>query len=173
MKRLTIAALTIVAALGVTGVALASSAHTAASGTVVKTKKTSLGTILVDGKGRTLYLDVADKPGKQACTGSCLTFWPPLKAVGKVTAKGAAKAADLGSAKGARGKQVTYNGHFLYYFANDTKDSPMEGQGENGFFVVSPAGSKITKAANAAPSTGATTTTTTTSSSSSAYHYGY
>jgi len=172
MKRLTIAVLMLVAAFALSGVALASSAHTAASGTIVKTKKTSLGTILVDGKGRTLYLDVADKPGKQACTGGCLTFWPPLKAVGKVTAKGAAKAADLGTAKGAAGKQVTYKGHFLYYFASDTSASPTSGQGQNGFFVVSPNGTKITKAANSAPGTGATTTTTT-SSTSSAYHYGY
>jgi predicted lipoprotein with Yx(FWY)xxD motif len=172
MKRLTIAALTLVAAFAVTGVALASSAHTAASGTIVKTKQTSLGTILVNGKGQTLYLDVADKPGKQACTGACLGFWPPLKAVGKVTAQGAAKAADLGTFKGAGGKQVTYKGHPLYTFASDSKSAPTSGQGQNGFFVVSPNGSKITKAANAAPNTG-TTTSSTTSSSSSAYHYGY
>jgi predicted lipoprotein with Yx(FWY)xxD motif len=167
MKRLIAVVLTIVAALAVTGVALAGPAHMASSGTVVTTKKTSLGTILVNSKGQTLYLDSADKTGKQACTGGCLTVWPPLKAVGKVTAQGSAKASDLGTFKGAGGKQVTYKGHPLYTFASDTKSSPTSGEGSNGFFVVSPNGSKITKAPNS------TTTSTTTSSSSSGYKYGY
>jgi predicted lipoprotein with Yx(FWY)xxD motif len=166
MKRLTLVLLTLVAAFAVVGVALASSAHTA-SGAIVKTKKTTLGTILVDGKGQTLYLDSADKPGKQACTAGCLAVWPAFKAVGKVTASGSAKAADLGTFKGAGGKQVTYKGHPLYTFASDSKSSPMSGQGSNGFFVVSPTGSKITKAAKT------TTTTTTTTTSSSAYVRGY
>lgn len=45
------------------------------------TKKTSLGTILVTGSCKTLYLDVHHTPGHPACKGGCLTVWPPLKAV--------------------------------------------------------------------------------------------
>jgi predicted lipoprotein with Yx(FWY)xxD motif len=44
-------------------------------------------------------------------------------------------------------RQVTYNGHPLYYFAGDTKPEETKGQGLNafgaGWYVVSPAGDKI------------------------------
>ena len=133
-------------ALVLTGSALGQSAHSSAA-TVVTTGKTSLGTILVTSSGRSLYLDVADKPGHPACTGGCLSIWPPLKASGTPKAAGGAKAADLGTVKIAGGiKQVTYKGHPLYTFASDTKSGQTSGEGENGFYVVSPSGSKITKA---------------------------
>jgi predicted lipoprotein with Yx(FWY)xxD motif len=151
-------------ALALTGSAFGQSAHSSAA-TGVTTKKTSLGTILVTSSGQTLYLDSADKPGHPACTAGCLSAWPPLKMSGTPKASGSAKASLLGTAKIAGGvKQVTYNGHQLYTFASDTKSKPTSGEGVNGFYVVSPSGSKITKATN---------TTTTTTSSSSSGRYGY
>ena len=135
-------------ALALAGSAFGQSAHSSAA-TVVTTEKTSLGTILVTSSGRSLYLDVADKPGHPACTGGCLSIWPPLKASGTLKAAGAAKAADLGTIKIAGGiKQVTYKGHPLYTFASDTKSGQTSGEGENGFYVVSPSGSKITKSSS-------------------------
>ena len=146
--------------------AFGQSAHSSAA-TVVTTKKTSLGTILVTSSGRTLYLDAADKPGHPACTGSCLSIWPPLKASG--TAEGVGwrrRPSMLGTTKIAGGiTQVTYKGHPLYTFASDTTSGQTSGEGENGFYVVSPSGSKITK------STSTTSTTTSSSSSSGSYHY--
>ena len=56
------------------------------------TADTSLGTILVDGKGMTLYMFTKDtqNSNKSACSGQCLAAWPPL--YGKPTAgKGAAE----------------------------------------------------------------------------------
>jgi predicted lipoprotein with Yx(FWY)xxD motif len=138
--------------------AFGQSAHSSAA-TVVTTKKTSLGTILVTGSGQTLYLDAADKPGHPACTGGCLSIWPPLKASGTLKVSGGAKASMLGTTKIAGGvKQVTYNKHPLYTFASAATGT--SGEGENGFYVVSPSGSKIGKSTS--------TTSTTTSSSSSA-----
>ena len=135
-------------ALALASSALGKSAH-ASSVTVVTTKKTSLGTILVTSSGRSLYLDVADKPGHPACTGGCLSIWPPLKASGTLKAAGGAKAADLATIKIAGGiKQVTYKGHPLYTFASDTKSGQTSGEGQNGFYVVSPSGSKITKSSS-------------------------
>ena len=58
----------------------------AAKGTVVSTASTKLGRILVDTRGRTLYLFEKDKHGKSTCTGQCATFWPPLITAAKPSA---------------------------------------------------------------------------------------
>jgi predicted lipoprotein with Yx(FWY)xxD motif len=143
--RTILLALVALGALALASSAFAQSAHSSKA-TVVMTRTTSLGTILVTGSGRSLYLDTADKKGHPACTSSCLSVWPPLKASGTVKAEGGAKAADLGTIKIAGGvKQVTYNGHPLYTFTSDTKSGQTSGEGQNGFYVVSPSGSKITK----------------------------
>jgi predicted lipoprotein with Yx(FWY)xxD motif len=136
--------------------------HAGAAATV-STKTTSLGTILVTGTGKTLYLDVNDKSGHPACKGGCLTIWPPLKATGTLKASGSAKSADLGTIKISGGtKQVTYDKHPLYTFASAATGT--SGEGENGFYVVSPSGSKVTKASK-------TTSSTTTTSTGGGYGY--
>ena len=145
------------------GAALGHTAHAGAASTVVKTRQTKFGTILVNGSGKALYLNAGDKPPHFACSGGCLQAWPPLKANGTLKAQGAAKAAKLSSTKDGSIKIVTYNGHPLYTFASDSGSS-ITGENTNGFFVVSPSGSKITHASNS-------TTTTTTSSTSSAKGY--
>ncbi|MGD1051850.1 MAG: hypothetical protein ABR947_12355 [Solirubrobacteraceae bacterium] len=134
-----------VAALALTGSAFAHSAHSSAA-TVVTTKKSPLyGTILVTSSGQTLYLDSADKPGHPACTGGCLSVWPPLKASGTPKAAGSAKSSLLGTTKITGGKQVTYDGHPLYTFASDSAGNPTSGEGSHGFYVVGPNGKAITK----------------------------
>ena len=166
MKRLQLLlALSSIAVLGVATQAFGQSAHSSASHTVVTTKQTSLGTILVTSSGQTLYLDTGDKSGHFACTGMCAAAWPVLSTSGAPKAAGKAKASDLSTIKHGKATQVTYSGHPLYTFTADTKASPMSGEGVNGFFVVSPSGGKITKSTNA--------TTTTTTSSSSSGRYGY
>jgi predicted lipoprotein with Yx(FWY)xxD motif len=118
------------------------------SGTVVTTAKTSLGKILVNSSGRTLYLFGKDTKGKSACSGQCATFWPPLITSGKPRAAGAAKASLLGTTKRADGRlQVTYNHHPVYRFSKDTKKGQTSGEGLSVFgahwYVVSPAGKAI------------------------------
>jgi predicted lipoprotein with Yx(FWY)xxD motif len=119
-------------------------------GTVVSTTTTSLGRVLVNSNGRTLYLFEKDKNGKSSCTGSCATFWPPLIASGKPTAAGGAKASLLGTTRRADGRmQVTYNHHPLYTFQKDTKKGQTSGEGVNAFgalwYVTSTAGAAIVK----------------------------
>ena len=146
MKRITVMLAIASAMLGASvGVAVASGAHIASSVATVGTRHTSLGTILVGTNGHTLYLDSADSKNKATCTGGCAAVWPPLMTSGKPKAKGSAKASDLGTIKSGSGKQVTYKGHPLYYFASDTAAGQTTGEGSNGFYVVSPSGKSITK----------------------------
>jgi predicted lipoprotein with Yx(FWY)xxD motif len=120
------------------------------NGPVVSTAGTSLGRILVDSRGRTLYLFEKDRKGKSACPGKCAAFWPPLIATAKPRTTGTAKTSLLGTTKRADGHlQVTYNRHPLYTFAKDTKKGQTNGEGVNafgaGWDLVSPAGAKIEK----------------------------
>jgi predicted lipoprotein with Yx(FWY)xxD motif len=134
--------------------------HAAQSkGAVVSTAKTSLGQIIVNSQGRTLYLFKKDRNGKSACSGQCATFWPPAITSGKPSVAGAARASLVGTTKRADGRlQVTYNHHPLYTFAKDTKAGQTTGEGVNAFGavwdVMSPAGAGIAKASAPSPSSG-------------------
>jgi len=141
-----------VAALAATIFALHPPAtHAAQSkGAVVSTAKTSLGRLIVNSNGHTLYLFEKDRNGKSACSGQCATFWPPLITSGKPSVTGGAKASLIGTTKRADGRlQVTYNHHPLYTFAKDKKAGQTTGEGVNAFgaewYGVSTAGSKIDK----------------------------
>ena len=119
------------------------------SGTaVVSTKTSSLGTFLVDGKGRALYLWDADHGSTSMCTGACAQAWPPLTITGTPKAGGAVKGSLLGTTKRADGSlEATYAGHPLYLFAGDTRAGQTSGEGSNGFgapwWVVTPAGKAL------------------------------
>ena len=121
-----------------------------AKGAVVSTAKTSLGQIIVNSNGRTLYLFEKDRNGKSACSGQCAVFWPPLITTGKPSATNGARASLLGTTKRADGRlQVTYNHHPLYTFVKDKKAGQTNGEGVNAFGAtwdaVSPAGAKVQK----------------------------
>ena len=60
--------------------------RTPSKSAAVRVAKSSLGSILVNSAGRTLYLFEADSRTKSACTGACATAWPPLLAKGAPTA---------------------------------------------------------------------------------------
>jgi predicted lipoprotein with Yx(FWY)xxD motif len=115
---------------------------------VVGTTTSSLGTFLVDAKGRALYLWDADHGSKSTCNGECATDWPPLTTTGTPKASGKAKTSLLGTTKRSDGsREVTYAGHPLYYYAGDTGPGQTTGQGSDGFgapwWVVTPAGKAI------------------------------
>ena len=127
-----------------------------AAGTVVSTGTTSLGRILVNSGGRTLYVFSRDKNDKSACAGMCAKFWPPLIAAGKPRASAGARASLLGTTKRADGRmQVTYNRHPLYTFVKDTKKGQTHGEGLTAFGgqwnAVSPAGTKVGDQTKAQP----------------------
>ena len=137
-------------AVGLDG-ALASN-HAASAAPRVGVASSALGRILVDGRGRTLYLFENDKRGKSACTGQCAAFWPPLIASGKPVAAAGAKASLLGTTKRPDGRtQVTYNHHPLYTFVKDVRKGQTNGEAVNAFgakwYALSVAGAKVDQAA--------------------------
>ena len=133
-----------------TGVSASSAAGGSGSGATTITTATASGTtFLTDGSGKAVYLWVKDSGGQSACSGACASAWPPVMATGTVTASGSAQASDLGSITRSDGvKQVTYNGHPLYYFVGDSGAGQATGQGSDNFgakwWLVSPAGSDVT-----------------------------
>jgi predicted lipoprotein with Yx(FWY)xxD motif len=110
----------------------------------VRVATTRLGKVLVNSRGRTLYLFTKDSGTKSACSGSCATAWPPLRASGKPTAGSGVKASLL---RTTAHSQVTYNNHPLYTFIKDTKSGQTNGEGVTAFgghwFAVSPAGKQV------------------------------
>jgi predicted lipoprotein with Yx(FWY)xxD motif len=124
---------------------------TGASSGTVDLAKSSLGPILIDSQGRTLYLWQADTGAKSTCTGACASAWPPLVTTEEPTAGSGVRSSLLGTTKRANGtEQVTYNGHPLYRFAGDTASRQTNGQGSTGFgapwYVLSPRGNALTGA---------------------------
>jgi predicted lipoprotein with Yx(FWY)xxD motif len=100
----------------------------------ISTRKDAVGTHLVDGAGRTLYLWQADKDASSTCTGACAQAWPPLTTKGTPKASGGVTATWLGTTKRSDGTmQVTYKNHPLYLFAGDKSAGDTNGQGSDGF----------------------------------------
>jgi predicted lipoprotein with Yx(FWY)xxD motif len=120
----------------------------AGAGATVALGKLKVGTALVDGQGRTLYLFEADKGSTSTCNGACASLWPPATTSGKPTAGPGVNAAKLGTTKRSDGTlEVTYNGHPLYRYAPDAKPGDATGQGLNQFgapwYVLAATGNKI------------------------------
>jgi predicted lipoprotein with Yx(FWY)xxD motif len=173
-KRVVLAIVTAVS-LGVAGIVAATAvanpqglrslAASSSTGTVTL-HKTAVGKVLATSAGMSLYLFRADKHGKSACYGQCATYWPPLLKKGKLTAGAGLKAKLLGTTKRKNGTlQVTYAGHPLYRFKLDKKVGQVAGQGQDFFggkwYVLSSAGTAVTRAATTTTSSTTTAPTTT------------
>jgi predicted lipoprotein with Yx(FWY)xxD motif len=142
---------------GLTAVLAASDSQSHGRTGTVATTSSPLGTILVDGRGRTLYVFEKDTRGKSACSSACAAEWPPLIARGEPTAAGGAQGSLLGTTRRGDGtRQVTYSGHPLYRFTGDTRAGQTAGQGLQdfgaGWFVVSPEGQKVGLGSSSRPS---------------------
>lgn len=107
----------------------------------------TLGNILVDASGMTLYLFLNDNGTTTACTGICAQNWPALTSASPTAGNGV-DATLLGTVPDSN--QVTYNGHLLYTFANDQNPGDVNGEGLQGaWYAVSPTGEAVKAAGNA------------------------
>lgn len=106
-------------------------------GATLQLAKSSLGEILVDSAGNTLYLYANDTPTATACSTGCLGTWPALVSDGPVTVGAGLGLEDVGSVTAADGStQVTFYGHPLYSFAGDAAPGDVNGQGIGGVWFV-------------------------------------
>ena len=112
----------------------------------LSTADSSLGTIVVDGKGMTAYYFTKDTKdsGVSACSGDCAAAWPAIVSTsdtpivdGVTGTVGTIPTAD-------GGKQITINGMPIYTFAQDMAAGDVNGQGANGVWcVIAPDGTMI------------------------------
>lgn len=127
----------------------------AAAAPVATTSNPTLGVILVDTKGMTVYVFDSDKNGTIACVGACTSAWPPVVLeAGNSLPKTGPLAADLSAVARSDGaQQVAYKGRPVYRFSGDAKPGDIKGDGVGGIWhavKVSAAGGGSTTATTAA-----------------------
>ncbi len=152
-----------------TSTAKPASQTTSASAATVKTASTSVGKVLVNGQGMTLYALSAEQGGKFICTSSaCTAIWHPLTVTAGETPSG--EVAGIATVKRPDGTtQVTYKGAPLYTFASDQQPGETKGQGIKDVGTWS----AVTVGAAAPATSTSQTTTQSESSSSGGKSYGY
>ena len=114
---------------------------------VTTSDRSSLGVILTEASGRTIYLFTMDEQDQSRCIAGCALAWPPLLTVGIPTAGEGVPNERLDSIRREDGYlQVAYNRQPLYYFAPDETPGDTLGQGVGDvWFVVSPGGEAVTQ----------------------------
>lgn len=126
----------------------------------LSTRKISpLGVVLVNQRGRTLYVFTPEKGGKVTCTGSCATTWPPLTSSGaeprmSSTLVHAALVGKVADPSG--GNVITYAGWPLHTYSGDTAAGQVNGQGVGGkWYAISASGQvNMRKATSSSSSSG-------------------
>ena len=115
----------------------------------ISVASSSLGQILVDGQGLTLYL-----VSSGVCTGSCAGIWPPVPYDDVAVLGDGIDAFLLGQTEREDGfLQATYNGHPLYRYSGDSAPGDVNGQGVNDvWFAVDATGNGVGAAVEEAPS---------------------
>jgi predicted lipoprotein with Yx(FWY)xxD motif len=114
----------------------------------VRVATSGLGSFLTDGQGRTLYLFTRDSGASSSCSSGCSSVWPPLTSSAAVHVGAGASTALLGTTSGGP-RQITYNGHPLYYYVGDAAPGQTNGEQLNQFgglwYAVSPTGMQVSK----------------------------
>jgi predicted lipoprotein with Yx(FWY)xxD motif len=143
------------------------SAQSSTAYTISATNVPGVGTVLVNGEGRTLYLLTSEKGGKLTCTddNGCTKVWPDTELPSGVTqavAGSGIQASMLGTVKSASGSlYVSYAGWPLYEYSGDPGPGMANGEGIVSFggtwYTLTPAGKQVTsKTASGSSSTSGT-----------------
>jgi predicted lipoprotein with Yx(FWY)xxD motif len=123
---------------------LAATSEAASGRTLVGLRTTALGTVLVDGRGHTLYLFEKDRNGVSACKTACAQYWPALTSHGTPRAGSGVQQSLL---RVGRADQVLYAGHPLYTFAGDKRAGQTSGEALTnfgaGWYALAASGRKV------------------------------
>lgn len=130
------------------GYAAADSPPPASRAATIATRHTAIGTLLVDAKGRTLYMFERDPGPDSACDGACASVWPPVTTGAAPVAGRGVDATQLRTfERPDTGTQVMYAGHPLYTYAGDAQPGDTKGQGVDEFgaewYALTPRGDKL------------------------------
>jgi predicted lipoprotein with Yx(FWY)xxD motif len=111
----------------------------------VSVRRTKLGQILTDARGRTLYLFDSDDRNRSHCFAGCAEVWPPVLVTGHPRAGAGVSQSDLTTIRrGKSGRQLVYAGHPLYRLDADTRAGQTQGEGFGGtWWLVAPSGKRI------------------------------
>ncbi len=124
----------------------ASAPASAATTSALALKTGALGSYIVDGDGKTLYVFLPDEAaGKPTCYDKCAGAWPALTAASVPTVGTGLDATKLTLVDRTDGtKQVMFGKYPLYYFSGDKAAGDTNGQGVGGsWFVVGADGEEI------------------------------
>ena len=140
----------------------ASSASSSSGGTTLAARTIGGQQVLTNSAGLTVYWFAPDTSTTSKCTGSCATYWPPVK--GPATA-GAGVTGTLGTITRSDGTtQATYDGHPLYTYAGDTAPGQAKGNGLNAsgglWYEMTVSGATPAAGAGASASASASATST-------------
>ena len=116
-------------------------------------KVSGVGTVVVDGRGRTVYILTADGKTNAPCTdeSGCTKQWPDLPLPDGVASAKAGTGIDaslLGTKKIGDETYPTYHGWLVYEYAGDSGAGQANGQGIKSFggtwYVLNASGSPVT-----------------------------
>jgi len=121
-------------ASGAAGASPQAAAPAAPGEASVKVAQLSIGNVLVNANGMTLYILTSDPDGQSTCSGGCAAAWPPDTVSGAPAAGQGVDSSLLGTFTRADGsQQVTYAGHPLYTYRADSSPGNVNGQGITSF----------------------------------------
>lgn len=106
---------------------------------VKRSSNTTLGNILVDEEGKSLYFFSKDTKEVSNCNDGCLNNWPVFYEA-NINIGSGLEASDFSTITRADGtKQTTYKNWPLYYFANDAAAGDTNGEAVGGvWFIAKP-----------------------------------
>jgi len=119
-------------------------ATTALAAADVNVASSSLGDILVDSEGLTLYIFTNDSAGTSTCVDACAQAWPPLTATSVSVGEGLTEGDFALIARPDGTQQLAVADQPLYRFAGDSTPGDTAGQALNSvWYVVAPDGTPI------------------------------
>jgi len=127
LGRLAVATTALLTGFTFAGAELGSPAGAASPVTVKLVTHGTLGKILVNGAGMTVYIYTADSANKSVCTGTCASAWPPVTVPKGTKPKGGPGVKGLSTVSVGGKLQLTWDKHPLYTYVLDTGAGVVNG----------------------------------------------